>query len=35
MILVEWCERLDLKYGSVISRITAGWDYEKALTTPF
>lgn len=35
MILVEWCEKLDLKYGSVINRITAGWDYEKALTTPF
>ena len=33
--LMQWCEHLQLKYGSVQSRLTLGWPEELALKTPF
>lgn len=32
--LTQWCEDLNLPYGSILSRIADyGWDFEKAITT--
>ncbi len=33
-ILKEWCTELGLKYSTVACRISDGWTYEKALSTP-
>lgn len=32
--LAEWCRELVLPYGTVVARISKGWDPIKALTTP-
>lgn len=32
--LTEWCEILNLNYGTVQSRLLYGWSIEKALLTP-
>lgn len=32
--LSQWCRELDLPYGTIQARLAAGWDTEKALSTP-
>lgn len=32
--LSEWSEILDIKYGTLLSRLNSGWSDEKTLTTP-
>lgn len=32
--LVEWCELLNLNYGTIEMRLRRGWDKEKALLEP-
>lgn len=32
--LIDWCERLNLNYNSMIARLNRGWPIEKALFTP-
>ena len=32
--LKQWTELLGLKYGTIVSRVSRGWDPIKALTTP-
>lgn len=32
--LKQWCEILNLKYGTIASRVSRGWPADKALTTP-
>ena len=34
LILTEWAKRLNLNYGTLITRIRDGWSAEKALSTP-
>lgn len=31
---MDWCKDKWLKYATIQSRITAGWDIEQALNTP-
>ncbi len=33
-ILTEWCSLLNMNYGAVHRRLTLGWDFEEAITTP-
>lgn len=32
--LQEWCEKINIKYATLESRLRIGWSIEKALTTP-
>lgn len=32
--LTKWAEEFGIKYVSLYDRITSGWDFESALTTP-
>ena len=32
--LKQWCELFQLNYGTIVSRVSRGWDPVKALTTP-
>jgi hypothetical protein len=34
LTMAEWAERLGMRYGTLNSRIYAGWSIERALTTP-